>query len=54
MLFCNKSATDVTVPASTTDAGTICLGGGFRLPAVTTDAGKIRLGGGFRLPVCAV
>jgi hypothetical protein len=34
------------------DAGTIRIGGGFRLPAVTplAETGNIRIGGGFRLP----
>ena len=51
MLSCANSAGKADMPASTTDAGKIRLGGGYRLPASTADAGKIRLGGGYRLPV---
>lgn len=47
MLFCEAVA---AANASTTDAGKITLGSGYR-PASTKDAGTITLGGGYRLPV---
>jgi hypothetical protein len=49
MLFCEAVA---AANASTTDAGKITLGGGYR-PASTKDTGKIILGGGYRLPATA-
>ena len=48
MLFCETVRTETTTPASTTDAGKIRLGGGYRPVAATADTGKIRLGGGYR------
>ncbi len=50
MLF---SAIASTAIATTTDAGKIVLGGGFRPAAQTKDAGKIVLGGGFRPAIAA-